>query len=142
MGDKRKEREMNLVNMSQAVYQFQRVFQVRLGHGRRADDSNPPYRAVGPVTLEEYESRIDRYDGQLAEILGKKLEEIKKMPLEERLAITRKNRIERYNKLQDTVYEKRGWNHKTGVIKIKKAKELWPKWLVEEIMPYIKDLQD
>ncbi|NHK29915.1 MAG: aldehyde:ferredoxin oxidoreductase [Asgard group archaeon] len=142
MGDERKEREMNLVNMSQAIYQFQRVFQVRLGHGRREDDSDPPYRSVGPVTIEEYESRMDRYDKQLVEILGKKLEEIKKMPLEERLAKTRKNRIDRYNKLQDTVYEKRGWNHKSGVIKLKKAKELWPKWLVEEIMPYIKDLQD
>ncbi|NHJ47782.1 MAG: aldehyde:ferredoxin oxidoreductase [Asgard group archaeon] len=142
MGKTPKEREMSLVNMSQAVYQFQRVFQVRLGHGRRIDDSDPPYRSVGPVTKEEYESRLDRYDGQLAELLGKPIEEIRKMSVEERMAKTRKNREERYSKLQDTVYEKRGWNHKSGVIKIKKAKEIWPDWLLDEVMPYIKDLQD
>lgn len=142
MGNESKEREMNLVNMSQAVYQFQRVFQVRLGHGRREDDSNPPYRSIGPVTKEEYESRMDRYDKQLTEILGKELQDIQKISIEERLTETRKDRIERYNKLQDAVYDKRGWNHKSGVIKIKKAKELWPKWLVDEVMPFIKDLQD
>ena len=64
------------------------------------------------------------------------------MPLEERHAITRKHREERYNKLQDVVYKKRGWNHKSGVIKLEKAKEIWPDWLLEEVMPFIKDLQD
>jgi len=142
MGTTPEERENNLISISERVYHFQRVFNVRLGHGRRADDSNPPYRAVGPVTIEEYKSRIDRYDGQLVEALGKSLEEIQKMPIEERHTITRKNRIARYNKLQDTVYEKRGWNHKSGVIKVSRAKELWPDWLVEEVMPFIKDLQD
>ncbi|MHA1447132.1 MAG: aldehyde ferredoxin oxidoreductase family protein [Candidatus Heimdallarchaeaceae archaeon] len=142
MGTTPLEREMSLIHMSERVYQFQRVFNVRLGHGRRADDSDPPYRSVGPVTLEEYESRLDRYDGQLAEILGKSVEEVRKMPLKERLALTRKDRVERYNKLQDVVYEKRGWNHKSGVIKVDKAKELWPEWLVKEVMPFIKDLQD
>ncbi|MHA1818728.1 MAG: aldehyde ferredoxin oxidoreductase family protein [Candidatus Heimdallarchaeota archaeon] len=142
MGDSPKEREANLILMSERVYQFQRVFNVRLGHGRREDDSNPPYRSVGPVTLEEYNSRLDRYDKQLAEELGKTLEEIRKMPVGERHALTRKIREERYRKLQDTVYEKRGWNHKSGVIKISKAKEIWPEWLVKEVLPFIKDLQD
>ncbi|NHJ86793.1 MAG: aldehyde:ferredoxin oxidoreductase [Asgard group archaeon] len=142
MGNTPKEREDNLVNMSERVYQFQRVFNVRLGHGRRADDSNPPYRSVGPVTLEEYESRVDRYDQQLAEHLKKPIDEIKKMPLEERHAITRKIREDRYNKLQDTVYEKRGWNHKSGVIKLSKAEKLWPDWLFNEVKPFIEKLQD
>ncbi|HUT80028.1 MAG TPA: aldehyde ferredoxin oxidoreductase C-terminal domain-containing protein [Candidatus Bathyarchaeia archaeon] len=142
MGKTPKEREDSLITMSERVYQFQRVFQVRLGHGRRIDDSNIPYRSAGPVTLEEYKSRVDRYDGQLAEILGKSVEEIKTMPLEERHKLTRKDREERYNKLQDTVYEKRGWNHKSGVIKLEKAKKLWPDWLLQEVTPFIKDLQD
>ncbi|MFW9923650.1 MAG: aldehyde ferredoxin oxidoreductase family protein, partial [Candidatus Thorarchaeota archaeon] len=125
MGKTPKEREDNLVHMSEGVYQFQRIFNVRLGHGRRADDSNVPYRSVGPVTIEEYKSRLDRYDGQLAEALSKTIEEVRKMPIEERHKITRKNREERYNKLQDTVYAKRGWNHKSGVIKLEKAKKLF-----------------
>ena len=40
-----------------------------MGGGTRKDDM-PPYRAVGPVTVEEYESRAERYDKQLAEIVG------------------------------------------------------------------------
>ncbi|MHA1212027.1 MAG: aldehyde ferredoxin oxidoreductase C-terminal domain-containing protein, partial [Candidatus Heimdallarchaeota archaeon] len=142
MGNTPEERENSLITISERVYQFQRVFQVRLGHGRRIDDSNVPYRSVGPVTLEEYESRIDRYDEQLVEILGKNIDEVKKMPIEERHAITRKSREAKYTKLQDTVYEKRGWNHKSGVIKTAKAKKLWPEWLFNEILPFIKDLQD
>jgi aldehyde:ferredoxin oxidoreductase len=142
MGKTPQEREDNLIHISQRVYQFQRAFQVRLGHGRRIDDSNVPYRAVGPVTLEEYESRMERYDKQLVEILGKKYEEIQQMPIEERHAITRKHREEQYDKLQDAVYKKRGWNHKSGVIKLDVAKKLWPEWLYKEVEPFIKDLQD
>ncbi|MCG3252726.1 MAG: aldehyde:ferredoxin oxidoreductase [Candidatus Heimdallarchaeota archaeon] len=142
MGKTPQEREDSLVHISQRVYQFQRVFQVRLGHGRRIDDSNVPYRSVGPVTLEEYESRMERYDKQLVEILGKTLEEVQKMPIEERHGITRKHREEQYDKLQDAVYEKRGWNHKSGVIKLDVAKKLWPEWLFDEVLPFIKDLQD
>lgn len=142
MGKTPQEREDSLVHISQRVYQFQRVFQVRLGHGRRIDDSNIPYRSAGPVTLEEYESRMERYDKQLVEILGKTLEEVQKMPIEKRHGITRKHREEQYNKLQDAVYEKRGWNHKSGVIKLDIAKKLWPEWLFNEVLPFIKDLQD
>ncbi|MEA2069732.1 MAG: aldehyde ferredoxin oxidoreductase C-terminal domain-containing protein [Asgard group archaeon] len=142
MGEKYEEYENNLLTMSERVYQFQRVFCVRLGHGKREDDANIPYRAVGPVTEEEYKSRIDRYDEQLAEILEKDLEEIRKIPIEKRMKITREHREEQYEKLQDAVYKKRGWNLKSGVITIKKAKELWPDWLVQEVMPYIKDLQE
>jgi len=85
---------------------------------------------------------MDRYDAQLAESLNKPIEEVLKMPVEKRHKITRKHREERYNKLQDTVYAKRGWNHKSGVIKLEKAKQLWPEWLFKEVEPFIKSLQD
>jgi len=85
---------------------------------------------------------MERYDKQLVEILGKTLEEVQKMPIEERHGITRKHREEQYDKLQDAVYEKRGWNHKSGVIKLDVAKKLWPEWLFKEVLPFIKDLQD
>ncbi|MHA1171454.1 MAG: aldehyde:ferredoxin oxidoreductase, partial [Candidatus Heimdallarchaeota archaeon] len=88
------------------------------------------------------ESRMERYDKQLVEILGKSLEEVQKMPIEERHGITRKHREAQYDKLQDAVYEKRGWNHKSGVIKLSAAKKLWPEWLFKEVEPFIKDLQD
>ena len=56
-----------LIKMSEKVYNFQRIFNLRQGFGRREHDYIP-YRAMGPVTEEEYESRIDRYDGQLKEL--------------------------------------------------------------------------
>ena len=37
--------------------------------GRREHDW-PPYRSVGPVTVEEYESRAERYDKQMLEEIG------------------------------------------------------------------------
>ena len=59
----------DLIRMSERVYNFQRVFNLRLGFGTRAHD-RIPYRSQGPVTVEEYESRAERYDKQLREKLG------------------------------------------------------------------------
>ena len=53
-----------LIFMSERVYNFQRVFNLRMGYGTREHDRGP-YRAMGPVTIEEYLSRQERYDGQL-----------------------------------------------------------------------------
>ncbi len=95
----------DLIRMSEAVYNFQRVFNLRMGFGRRAQDSLP-YRAVGPVTELEYESRAERYDKQLVEtyqvdIAGKQTAE--------KVALLRKFREEQYEKLKDAVYQRRGW---------------------------------
>ena len=49
----------DLIGMSERVYNFQRVFNLRMGFGRRVHD-HLPYRAMGPVTVDEYESRQDR----------------------------------------------------------------------------------
>ena len=108
-----------LIKMSEKVYNFQRIFNLRQGFGRREHD-NIPYRAMGPVTEEEYESRIDRYDGQLEELNilapeGKNTEE--------KLKALRKYREERYEKLKDAAYKRRGWTH-DGVPTVEKAKEL------------------
>ena len=59
----------DLVRLSEAVYNFQRVFNLRLGFGTREHDAIP-YRAAGPVTIEEYESRQERYDKQLRDVVG------------------------------------------------------------------------
>jgi aldehyde:ferredoxin oxidoreductase len=95
----------DLITMSEAVYNFQRVFNIRLGYGLR-DHDDIPYRSVGPVTAEEYESRFERYDKQLRDILGLNPEG---MPTQEKMAALREYREEQYEKLKDAVYKRRGW---------------------------------
>ena len=95
----------DLVAMSEKVYNFQRIFNLRMGYGTREHDSIP-YRAQGPVTVEEYESRAERYDGQLKELLG--LEPAGMSP-EAKVAALRKYREDQYELLKDAVYERRGW---------------------------------
>jgi len=90
---------------SARVYNFQRIFNIRMGKGLRQYDM-PPYRSVGPVTREEYESRAERYDKQMREEIG--VDPAGKS-LDEKIAITRKYRMDRYGKLMDAVYLRRGW---------------------------------
>jgi aldehyde:ferredoxin oxidoreductase len=94
-----------IIEQSEKVYNFQRVFNLRRGYGRREHDW-PPYRSVGPVTVEEYESRAERYDKQMLEEIG--VDPAGK-PVEEKIAITREYREDRYRKLCDAVYKRRGW---------------------------------
>lgn len=112
--------EKKMLDQSARVHNLQRVMCRMLGYGTRKDDM-PPYRAVGPVTKEEYESRADKYyDKQMKEILG--IDPAGKSS-EEKMAITRKYREDQYNKVVDAAYKKRGWT-KNGVPKIERLKEL------------------
>jgi aldehyde:ferredoxin oxidoreductase len=108
-----------LIRQSERVYNFQRVFNLRRGFGKRLHDAQP-YRAAGPVTVEEYESRVERYDNQLKEILG--VDPVGKTT-EEKMAIMRKYREEQYEKLLDAVYQRRGWT-KNGIPTIEHLKDL------------------
>ena len=101
----RKTSPEDLIFMSEAVYNFQRIFNLKMGFGTREHDTLP-YRAMGPVTVEEYKSRQDRYDTQLKEKYGM---DIDSMTTEEKVAALRKNREEQYERLKDAVYERRGW---------------------------------
>jgi aldehyde:ferredoxin oxidoreductase len=96
----------DLINMSESVYNFQRIFNLRMGFGRRKHD-DIPYRAVGPVTVEEYESRQERYDSQLEEKYKTSTVD-KSTP--EKVELLRRLREEDYEQLKDAVYERRGWN--------------------------------
>jgi aldehyde:ferredoxin oxidoreductase len=78
-----------------------------MGYGRREHDVLP-YRAMGPVTADEYESRQERYDRQLTEVHG---EDIDGKSTEEKVALLRKIREEAYEKLKDAVYKRRGWTN-------------------------------
>ncbi len=108
-----------IISTSEKVYNFQRIFNLKMGHGKRVDDA-VPYRSVGPVTVEEYESRVERYDGQLKEKHG--VDPAGKSS-EEKVAILRKFREEQYEGLIDAVYKRRGWTT-DGVPTVEKAKEL------------------
>ena len=96
-----------LVEDSERVYNFQRIFNLRRGYGTRIHDRQP-YRAAGPVTPEEYESREERYDKQLKEKAG--INTAGKST-KEKMAILRKYREDQYESLVDAVYKRRGWNN-------------------------------
>lgn len=123
----------DIIRQSERVYNFQRIFNLRRGYGVRKWDAQP-YRAAGPVTKEEYESRADRYDKQLIEKVG--FDPAGKTT-EEKMAALRKFREGQYEKLLDAVYFRRGWT-KNGVPKIEHLKKLGmdlPE-LVEVVAPY------
>ncbi|HVN58613.1 MAG TPA: aldehyde ferredoxin oxidoreductase C-terminal domain-containing protein [Bacteroidales bacterium] len=98
--------KFRLVQDSERVYNFQRIFNLRRGFGTRIHDRQP-YRAAGPVTREEYESRAERYDKQLKEKCNYNPED---KSTDEKIAVLRKYREDQYEKLLDAVYLRRGWN--------------------------------
>ncbi|MCF8370201.1 MAG: hypothetical protein K9H64_01175 [Bacteroidales bacterium] len=123
-----------LIRMSERVYNFQRIFNLRRGYGTRQYDAQP-YRAAGPVTNEEYESRAERYDKQLKEILG--IDPAGKSTDEKKAAL-RKHRESQYEKLLDAVYKRRGWNS-NGVPTIDHLKNIGmdlPE-LIETVKPFM-----
>lgn len=125
--------EEKMLEQSARVYNLQRAMCVMLGYGTRKHDM-PPYRAVGPVTVEEYESRAERYDKQLKDLV-KVDPEVKS--IEEKIALIRKYREDQYETLTNNVYDRRGWN-KNGVPTLERLKELkidLPE-IVEMVKPY------
>ena len=108
-----------LIQDSERVYNFQRMFNLRRGYGVRKWDAQP-YRAAGPVTKEEYESRSDRYDKQLKEIVGF---DIEGKSTEEKMAALRAYREKQYQGLIDAVYKRRGWDE-NGVPKMEFLKKI------------------
>jgi len=96
----------DLILQSEIVYNFQRLFNLKMGYGTREYDAIP-YRAMGPVTKEEYESRKERYDKQLKEIVGFNPEG---KSTEEKMKALRAYRESQYQKLCDVVYRRRGWD--------------------------------
>ncbi|MFW5987832.1 MAG: aldehyde ferredoxin oxidoreductase family protein [bacterium] len=112
--------EEDIMRQSERMHNLQRVFNIRMGvYGRKND--TPPYRAVGPVTAEEYIYRKDYYDQEVREIVGE--DDIQDMNLEERMNTLRKHREDYYNELLDAVYEERGWD-KNGIPKVETLERL------------------
>ena len=92
---------------------------MRMGRVGRKHDY-PPYRAMGPVTVAEYESRQERYDEQLL-----RLAEVDPTGLspDEKMEHLREYREAQYELLLDAVYKRRGWD-RNSVPKVEKLKEL------------------
>ncbi len=123
-----------LIRMSERVYNFQRIFNIRMGYGLRRDDAQP-YRACGPVTEEEYLSRQERYDKQLKEETGV---DPQAMDLDEKRRVLRQFREDRYERLLDAVYKRRGWNS-NGVPRIEFLREIGMD--LPELVEVVKPLQ-
>ena len=127
--------EEGMLNQSARVHNLQRILCRMLGFGTREQDM-PPYRAVGPVTKEEYESRAEKYyDKQMKESIGINPES---KTTEEKMEITREYRMRQYDKVVDAAYKRRGWN-KNGVPTIERLKELGID--LPELIEIIKDDQ-
>ena len=108
-----------MIRQSERVYNFQRTFNIRRGYGLRKHDAQP-YRAAGPVTVAEYESRVERYDGQLNDILKVNTEG---KSTEEKVAILREYKEGQYEQLLDAVYKRRGWTN-GGIPKVEHLKDI------------------
>ncbi|MFC2104741.1 aldehyde ferredoxin oxidoreductase family protein [Bacteroidota bacterium] len=123
-----------MIRQSERVYNFQRIFNIRRGFGLRKHDAQP-YRAAGPVTVDEYTSKEEFYDTKMKEVIG--VDPTGKS-IEEKMAITRKYREDQYEQLLDAVYKRRGWTS-NGVPKIEHLKDLGMD--LPELIETIKDLQ-
>jgi len=123
-----------MILQSERVYNFQRIFNLKMGFGTRKHDAQP-YRAAGPVTNEEYESRQERYDGQLKDLIG--VDPTGKSTTE-KVAILREYKEGQYEKLLDAVYERRGWTN-NGVPKIEYLEKIG--MALPELIETVKDFQ-
>jgi aldehyde:ferredoxin oxidoreductase len=126
--------EQSMLNQSARVHNFQKIMSIMLGYGERKDDI-PPYRAMGPVTVEEYESRVKRYDDQLKNIIGFDPEN---RTTTEKMKVLREFRYSQYNKVTDAAFKRRGWT-KEGVPTIERLKELGID--LPELVEIVKPLQ-
>ncbi|MCK4845475.1 MAG: aldehyde ferredoxin oxidoreductase C-terminal domain-containing protein, partial [Candidatus Heimdallarchaeota archaeon] len=111
------------IKKSERVYNFQRVMNLLfLPEGASFRDIDEiPYRAMGPVTEEEYLSREEEY--YLKELQNELNIDTKDLTVKEKMVELRKYREARYSKLKDIVYSRRGWTN-SGVPTIEKIKDL------------------
>ncbi len=109
----------DIISQSEAVHNFQRLFNLKMGFGTRKYDAIP-YRAMGPVTEEEYHSRENFYDKQLQGEVGYNIEG---KTTQEKIEVLRRYREKQYQLLCDAVYQRRGWD-KNGVPSLETIKRL------------------
>jgi aldehyde:ferredoxin oxidoreductase len=108
----------DLISMSERVYNFQRLFQVRMQKGNAVH--NIPDRALAPVFPDEWDARKEYHDAKLLEETGI---DPKGLSTEEKIKKLQEHRRGVWQVLKDTVYKRRGWNRK-GIPTLAKLKEL------------------
>jgi aldehyde:ferredoxin oxidoreductase len=95
----------DILDDSERLQLLQKLVNLRHGKGTRADDQ-VPLRAMGPVYLNEYESRAEYYDTWLKENSdGNTVPQ----DMEQKLDLLIEKRKEAYRQLCDIVYEKKGY---------------------------------
>jgi aldehyde:ferredoxin oxidoreductase len=108
-----------MISQSEAVHNFQRLFNVKMGFGTRKYDAIP-YRAMGPVTEQEFKSREKLYD----EILEEEVEyTVEGKSVQEKIKALREYREKQYQLLCDAVYKRKGWDE-NGVPTLETIKRL------------------
>ena len=100
--------EKGILEQSERMHTLQRLLNIRMGLWGVAEDT-PPYRAMGPVTEEEYLYREKYYDNEIEKSTG--IDPSKKK-LKERIEILRKYKYELFEDLQQKVYAARGWDER------------------------------
>jgi len=98
--------QKDILDDSERLYILQKLINLRHGKGTRVSDQIP-LRAMGPVYLNEYESRAEYYDGWLREQVSDS--EVPAIP-EKKHELLIKKRIEAYQQLCDIVYEEKGFS--------------------------------
>ncbi len=98
--------QKDILDDSERLYILQKLINLRHGKGTRVSDQIP-LRAMGPVYLNEYESRAEYYDGWLREQLSDGA--IPATP-EKKHELLVEKRIEAYQQLCDIVYEEKGFS--------------------------------
>jgi aldehyde:ferredoxin oxidoreductase len=95
----------DVLNDSERLQLLQKLINLRQGKGTRADDK-VPLRAMGPVYLNEYESRAEYYDNWLKENTGNTT-----LPEgnEQKLGLLIEKRKQQFERLCDIVYQKKGY---------------------------------
>ena len=128
--------ETSLIQQSERVYNFQRIFNLRMGSGQRKHDM-PPARSLGPITVNEYLSREERFDKQLKELVQV---EPGGRTTEKKIDIIMRYRWGQFQRLVDAVYKRRGWTP-GGIPKLEKLIELGmdlPE-LIRTVRPFLKE---
>lgn len=108
----------DFISMSEKVYNFERIFNLRMGKGQRKDH-NAPSRGLGPVFEDEWNARPDYFDGKLKEFGV----EPAGMSVKDKIAALQKHRRKQWEDLKDAVYKRRGWN-RNGIPTLETVKRL------------------
>ncbi len=107
-----------LILQSEKVYNFERIFNLRMGKGT-SEHHHAPDRGLGPVWEDEWNERPDYFDGRLKEFGV----DIEGLSVKEKIELLQKYRRGQWQELKMAVYKRRGWN-KNGIPTLETVKRL------------------